>query len=212
MEVINENDYRFPYWGGLLIKTSVSNLLKKTLLDKGKLIKKKSNNYNHNLVGAIKHEYVYKDVMKWFMPMFAKPLKHYEHEFLQSWQNTATNIVTPFKVKNCELWINYQKSKEFNPRHMHSGDLSFVIYLKIPKELIEENKKTKETFKSEGTGTIQFHHGEALPFAINTVEEMPHEGEVFIFPSWMQHSVTPFFSDVERISVAGNIILDKNHA
>ena len=130
---------------------------------------------------------------------------------MQSWKNTATNIVTPFKVKNCELWINYQNAKEYNPRHMHSGDLSFVIYLQIPNELIEENNKTKQLYKNEGTGTIQFHHGEALPFAINTVEEMPHEGQVFIFPSWMQHSVTPFFSDVERISVAGNITLDKKN-
>jgi hypothetical protein len=33
----------------------------------------------------------------------------------------------------------------------------------------------------------------------------PKEGDMFIFPAWMKHYVAPFYSDVTRISVSGNV-------
>ena len=38
---------------------------------------------------------------------------------------------------------------------------------------------------------------------------MPKTGDAFIFPAWLVHHVHAFKSDVERISVSGNIILNK---
>ena len=199
----------FAYWGALLVKSKISDSFRKELLAQGKKVKKESNKYNHKLAGAIKEEYIFKNFESWFMPKFMPILENYEKIFMEDWHTTADLIEKPFFVEECELWINYQKCKEFNPRHYHGGDLSFVIYLQIPKELVKENKKTKEIFNNEGTGTIHFHYGEALPFAISGLQEMPKECEIYMFPSWMQHSVTPFFSDVERITVAGNLTLSK---
>lgn len=209
--MISEDSYWFPYWGGLVIKSKVSNAFKKELIKRGEEIKKESNKCNEKLAGAIDKEYAFKDAQSWFLPHFQKPLYHYEHMFQNGWEHTAPNIVRPFVVKHCNVWINYQKCREYNPRHSHGGDLSFVIYLKIPNELIEENKETKDKYGNRGTGTIQFFFGEQLPFSIYSFEEMPSEGDIYIFPAWMQHEVTPFFSDVERISVAGNIILDSDN-
>jgi len=206
--LLNEDSYWHPYFGGLLIKSKVSEAFRLDLLERGEKAREEINKCNKTLAGAIKEEYRFKDVESWFMPQFIKTLNHYEHMFNQGWETTAPHIAKPFKVKKCELWINYQKCKEFNPRHRHTGHLSFVIYLDIPNKLIQENQKTSQEFANEGTGTIHFHHGEPLPFSISGFQEMPSTGDTFIFPAWMQHSVTPFFSDVERISVAGNITFE----
>ena len=34
---------------------------------------------------------------------------------------------------------------------------------------------------------------------------MPKEKDMWIFPAWVKHYVAPFYSNVTRISVAGNI-------
>ena len=79
----------------------------------------------------------------------------------------------------------------------------FVIYLNIPEKLIEEHKAYKG--KSCGPGGIQFLYGEGNRQAITYMSEMPQTGDMFIFPAWLKHWVSPFKSDVTRISVSGNI-------
>jgi len=113
-----------------------------------------------------------------------------------------------WKVEN--LWINFQKQFENNPPHTHTGDLSFVIYLQVPKELVEENKLhiQNHTQNNEGPGNIVFVYGEELFMNINCVTKFPKRGEIIIFPAWLNHHVLSFKSDVERISVSGNIQLD----
>ena len=46
-----------------------------------------------------------------------------------------------------KLWINFMKKGEFNPVHDHSGNISFVIYTSVPKEILMENKN----FKGKGS-------------------------------------------------------------
>jgi len=101
------------------------------------------------------------------------------------------------------LWINYQKANEFNPPHDHDGKLSFVIYLKIPEELKKENKEYKG--RSCGPGGIQFMYGEGPRDAVTYMSHFPEERDMFIFPAWLKHWVSPFKSDCTRISVSGNI-------
>lgn len=207
-------EYWFPYWGALLVKTVIPNSLKDKLLTEGNKIRQKSittSDYDMrpSLAGMIENELEFKDYEDWFLPEFFPLLDIYWEQWKDGWQ--TPDIKSPFEITRSNLWINYQKCNEFNPRHGHKGDLSFVIYLKIPEELVEENKKTKAIHGNAGTGTIVFHHGEALPFSRITHEELPNECDIFIFPAWLQHSVPPFFSDVERISVSGNIHLGVNN-
>ena len=101
------------------------------------------------------------------------------------------------------LWINYQKANEFNPPHDHDGKLSFVIYCEIPEKLKKENEKYKG--RSCGPGGIQFLYGEGTRDAITYMSHFPEEGEMFMFPAWLKHWVSPFQSDCTRISVSGNI-------
>ena len=203
---MKEGEFWFPYWGALLIKTVIPSLFQNKLLAEGE---KAKIDHRIELAGMIEKEYRYENYEDWFLPQFQPLLKIYEEKQKDGWQ--SNRIKSPFEIKNSNLWINYQKCNEFNPRHSHDGDLSFVIYLKIPKELVEENNKTTAIHNNAGTGTIQFYYGEQLPFCRNAHEELPNEGDIFIFPAWLQHSVSPFFSDVERISVSGNIYL-QHHA
>ena len=101
------------------------------------------------------------------------------------------------------LWINYQRQFDFNPPHDHDGKLSFVIYCQIPDELKAENKAY--TGRSGGPGSIQFLYGEGTRDAITYQSQFPEVGDMYIFPAWLKHYVSPFKSDCTRISVSGNI-------
>ena len=95
------------------------------------------------------------------------------------------------------------KKNEFNPPHDHSDALSFVIFLKVPEEIIEEQKNYKGN--SGGPGSLGFIYGEGNRQAITYQSITPRERDMFIFPAWVKHYVAPFYSDVTRISVSGNI-------
>jgi hypothetical protein len=126
-----------------------------------------------------------------------------------------------FKYHLEDLWINFQKTKDFNSPHFHSSDISFVIYVDIP-EKIKSEVSIERGFKN---GSISFMYGQnvkknepnnnkflnvvnSFVSPITQISHLPSNGEMFIFPSYLTHYVSPFFSDgVERISVAGNVNL-----
>ena len=90
---------------------------------------------------------------------------------------------------------------------MHSGDLSFVIYLQVPKELKKEAADRAGEHNTSSPGSINFHHGLKMAFSITEFVKFPEVGDLFIFPASLQHWVYPFSSDVERISVSGNVVM-----
>ena len=90
---------------------------------------------------------------------------------------------------------------------MHSGDLSFVIYLNIPDGIYEENKNF--VGKSAGPGSISFRYGEFNNWAVHLKCFLPKKGDIFIFPAQLAHTVYPFKSAGHRISVSGNFIYEQ---
>ena len=79
------------------------------------------------------------------------------------------------------------------------------MYLQVPDEIRKENVEMKGVDRNIGAGMSNFSHGEEMPFCINQSSKMPEVGDLFIFPSWLTHYVHAFKSDVERISVSGNV-------
>ena len=79
------------------------------------------------------------------------------------------------------LWINFQKANEFNPHHIHIGDLSFVLYCKIPKEMEEEQKNFKGTAMFPGEISWEFTQQARPRWATTGMSHFPREGEMFIF-------------------------------
>jgi len=95
------------------------------------------------------------------------------------------------------------KKNEYNPPHDHADNLSFVIFLDIPEEIRKEQKEYKG--QSGGPGSLMFLYGEGNRQAITYQGIHPNNGDMFIFPSWVKHYVAPFYSDVTRITVSGNV-------
>ena len=101
-------------------------------------------------------------------------------------------------------WININQKGNLNQMHTHPGCiLSGVYYVKTPEEC----------------GNIEFLHPgiDLMAFALDGVETnynvynsskwwLPSKANtLYIFPSWIKHSVQPNNSDEERISISFNL-------
>lgn len=186
-------------WGPCVTQLKISEDFKNKLLEGAEEAKKENLDYTHRLAGIIKGEYQYKNKEK-FLPEIAQCLGIYDVAF-QKWKSDPYERKPEYMLTS--LWVNYMKQYEFNPPHDHSDQLSFVIFLKIPDEIKKEQKDYNG--KSGGPGSLSFLYGEGNRQAITYQSIHPNEGDMFIFPAWMKHYVAPFYSDVTRISVSGNV-------
>ena len=195
-------NFKFPYWGPFIMETKVEQEFIDILLEKGNESREKNLDNRKKLAGMIDNEYYYEDYEEWFIPKFTPYITSYMNALKDNWIPKQKPFMEWYTKA---LWINYQKANEYN----HSEDLSFVIYLQVPVELEKELKETEDLHNNSGPGTINFDYGIEMPFSINHFHKFPRVGELFIFPAWLTHYVHAFKSDVERISVSGNISFDK---
>ena len=201
---MNEITYKFPYWGPLVLEVEMEDELISLLLENGKESREKNLDHSKKLAGVIDNQYYYEDFKEWFCPIFDPYINAYIKTVSDYKPNCFKNPPVGWEVDS--LWINYQKPLEYNPPHFHDEDLSFVIFLQVPEEIVKENERTKGERRNGGPGMICFDIGPNMPFSISSVGMMPKVKQTFIFPAWLTHYVNSFKSDVERISVSGNII------
>ena len=185
-------------WGPCLIKLKILDDFKKILIDEAK---KNEQDFVSKLAGQLKSETGYgQESRSKIIPYLSPYLGAYDQCF-QKYQNKKYDKKPEYVLT--ALWCNQQKQHEFNPPHDHDGKLSFVIYLSIPEKLKKENLEYKG--KSCGPGGIQFLWGEGPRDCISYMSYFPEEGDMFIFPAWLKHWVSPFNSDCVRVSVSGNV-------
>ena len=102
-----------------------------------------------------------------------------------------------------QSWIVSQYKHEYNPWHTHSGDFSGVIYLKVPDDMENHfNQELKDHYPA--SGLIDFKFGEKADMRSDTWMFNPKVGKMLIFPSWLNHSVYPFYCEGERRSMSFN--------
>ena len=97
--------------------------------------KKKDLDWGKNLVGNVKQEFmIEKDVMEkiGWGKFLASSVREWIHQ-------TNKREITKFNIMNS--WIVRQFKNEYNPIHYHSGSLSGVGYLKVPKNFTKSKKK-----------------------------------------------------------------------
>ena len=158
-------------------------------------------NYQKNLAGLIKHEYVIY-VNKVFPIIYPYINSYIQAQFDYSGKPLGT------KIELISSWVNYMTKFESNPMHTHDDNLSFVIFTKIPKELREEYNNSIGNTKP---GAINFIY--KLQDDKHSIDQhifFPEVGDFFIFPASLQHFVNHFQSEGERISVSGNFQLVPN--
>jgi uncharacterized protein (TIGR02466 family) len=107
-----------------------------------------------------------------------------------------------FYITSC--WANLHRRGQGIGWHRHPNSfVSGVYYAETPQPCGEiyfyDPRKAEVVFDiatSEGTQW----NSSVFPFA-------PKAGDMLLFPSWLEHSVTPSTSDGERISIAFNAML-----
>ena len=120
----------------------------------------------------------------------------------------ANETLAPEKVDKMvieSMWAVSQWAGDFNPAHMHDGDLSGVFYTKMP-ESIDKERAAEDHYPS--VGDILFMCGDPKTFSGHKLQHPPEVGDIFLFPSWLTHMVYPFRTpNEERRSVSFNLRL-----
>ena len=157
----------------------------------------KKSDYSKKLVGEVKQEL---EISKSFINKYlSKFLKKNIKKFIKK---SSNKNLKNFKVKN--FWVVRQFKNEYNPIHYHSGNLSGVGYLKIPKNFTKSKKKSKTN------GTIDFIHGSKSFLNKSIFNHKPKVGDMIIFPNYLMHTAYPFNVEGERRSFSFNLEIDKN--
>ena len=168
--------------------------------------------YNQNLLGHMQHEYDLNNCINTVEPFVLYLANAYNKQY--NWFNDSDDNYEndrPKQLKLTDLWANIQKKHEFNPPHEHTGIMSFVIWIKIPYNLEDEEAYFPPVSgNANRTSKFSFHYsnlvGQHQHYMVSVDKD--HEGTIAMFPSKLNHSVNPFYtSDDYRISISGNIRL-----
>jgi len=195
-----EVKYQVLQWGPCIVHLKISEEFQQKLLKGAEKARKNKKDFRANLAGIIKEEYSYED-RKDYVNEIAQFLTVYDAAY-QKWKSEDYKVKPEYILNS--LWVNYMKKGEYNPPHDHSDFLSFVIFLKVPEEITKEQEEF--VGNSAGPGSLSFLYGDGNRQSITYQSVKPKERDIFIFPAWIKHYVAPFYSDVTRISVSGNIM------
>ena len=215
MSLIGRQFNIFKNFGPYIIRSTISDELHKILLDTANKVRKnkklkKDNDYRGALAGNLTEEYSYanaftskqekivEEELVWLASQYTK--------FSKQALGKDLGIEPKDIIIQRPVWVNFMKQGEWNPVHNHTGDISCVMYLKVPKEIAEENNTSELSSKSNtpSAGKIEFQYGDSIGYC-NTGSIMnPVEKDIYFFPAKLHHMVYPFKSKVERISVSVN--------
>jgi len=208
----------YPF-GPPIFQSEVDQTFVKKLLDEGQKLNIKENDHNFRLAGQHKYgrSYAYTEEFEnQVEPYLIKYVERFFNGMMDMFGERCDmpqNVMTRFynkrdyrvgKLKLDTLWINYSQKHDFNPPHTHIGELSFIIYCKVPEEIFSVQADSN----TQRAGQVHFNYGEqASPMIGAEFPIRPYENLMLIFPSKLRHHVPAYWVDAERISVSGNFIV-----
>jgi hypothetical protein len=172
--------------------------------------------HNNKLAGYLEREYSLLKSVNILNKFFKKVIPEYWKLQGDCDEAKKTYQILTFEDGIPSVWVNLQQKYEYNPLHDHTGVLSFVMYVQIPYKIEQEldlpflkhcnSKKPPElTFMYPGLKNVGGNYRPVETFSLYITKDWV--GTMIIFPAWLQHQVTPFYtSDEYRISVAGNLV------
>ena len=143
-----------------------------------------------------------------FLQEMLKKNRTYEWNKLTGVGTSQNLYPSPENIHLANSWIVSQYKGEYNPWHKQSGNFSAVMYLKIPEGMNNFMEKEYEDHYPS-SGLIQFMYGESQDFRSDTLTCLPEVGKMYLFPSWLKHSVYPFYCEGERRSLSFNAFFRK---
>ena len=129
-------------------------------------------------------------------------------EFILEIEKQANNFAKEIEInqslKLSNLWININGYKDFNLRHTHENSIiSGVFYVKAP------DKSSKITFYHPAFKLMVREWNINLKrnnYTSSVWSFTPQKGRLLLFPSWLEHEVSPNLSQESRISISFNIV------
>jgi hypothetical protein len=113
------------------------------------------------------------------------------------------------KIRFEMFWMVRQFTETFSPVHFHSGDISGVLYLKVPEAIENEAAEEEKTYiGARRAGYITFLIGGKQQYSKSLISFKPQVGDFYIFPGWLLHAVEPFVGEGERRSMAFNAFVE----
>ena len=115
------------------IVNKINHEVDKILDDKRRL---KKTDYSNKLVGQVKQEielnskFIERNILKYIGKNVKKYIKKCTKKEIK-------------KIRLRNLWVVRQFKNEYNPIHFHSGNISGVGYLKVPKNITKSQKRLK---------------------------------------------------------------------
>ena len=191
-------------FGPKIAKLKISNnIIKKLNNEVDKIISKKNLlkkfDYSDKLVGQVKQEF---QIPKSFIKKnLEKTIYNEVNKYIYK---SLGKKISKIKIKN--FWVVRQFDNEYNPIHFHDGHISGVGYLKIPKFILKNRKKTNID------GSIDFINGNKMLLSESIYNHQPKVGDMILFPHYLMHTAYPFKSNGERRSFSFNLEIDKKIA
>lgn len=115
----------------------------------------------------------------------------------------------PAKIRFENFWMVRHFSGTASPVHFHSGDMSGVLYLKMPDRIANQAREERQTYiNSRRAAYITFLIGGKQRFSKSLISFKPEVGDFYVFPGWLLHVVEPFLGEGERRSLSFNAFVD----
>ena len=135
-------------------------------------------------------------ILKWFEECY----RHY----------LDFNKIKPYKIHLNSIWVNEMKEHEYNPVHVHQGNiftgLSSVMILKLPESYGVEYSSSE----NPQNGRLQILGSASGQFAKIDYQPEVASRDFYIFPYDMRHCVYPFNGQGLRRTLAANCDVDYN--
>ena len=119
--------------------------------------------------------------------------------------NTVNTKVKKIRIDHA--WVVSQYAGDFNPPHMHRGNISGVGYLKIPNSIKQNKEKNLAGLISFFDGRVSLPRN-SPPLVKHRQTFKPSVGDLYIFPSFLMHDVHPFMGKGERRCFSFNAFVD----
>ena len=157
--------------------------------------KSKKKDYSSKLASQIQNEVNFTN--EYIKKNYSSYLKKIIEKFLN---NEGIKNIKRIDILN--LWVVRQYKDEYNPIHYHEGDLSGVGYIKLPKNMT--NNQMVKNKKIRTNGTIDFVNGQRAFLSKSIYNVVPKVGDLILFPNYLMHTAYPFNKDGERRSFSFN--------
>ena len=146
-------------------------------------------------------------------------------------ESLAKQYVKSTLSKDCSpsvdsMWTVHSYEGDYNPLHEHGTKaamgLSCIFYMKVPEQIQKLGNPDEEfaglnhssgavdgfTYLTWGTNG---HRDVNMLRPVTEEYIKPVEGMLIMFPSWLRHSVNPFFGEGERRTFSANISINPNY-